>query len=244
MNDFRRQTYTIEEKENRLPTNYSVSKNTFKASSPKNDFSNWSVLHENSAMKSSRNIFNSYDTVDAPTKYSNFESELDSSNFLNSHLSDETNPMDIRRSTFSMDFVPEPEENVVLSPLKNVYLSESLEDNSSSSLAENITFNLNSCEENVKFEENVFLTPQKNFNLDSILISPPQNLANVPSSISKSSNYLCSINQSSDNNCSSKSGQKDELFFISPPNKFYKRLQKSPETFIHRTGYELFYFIV
>lgn len=249
MHDLRRQTYTIEEKENRLPIDYSVPKKTFRASSPKNEFSNLNVLHENSVMTNfSRNSFASYDTVDAPTKYSNFESELDLSNLLSSNLSGEMNPMLlssnlsgemnpmlIRRSTFSMDFKAAPEEQVTFSPPQNDVFSDSLEEESP--VRENVTFDLKSG--NQHSEGDVFLTPRKNFSLESLLMSPPQTLDAVSSIVSKSTNCLSSIGESFGTNYSFKSCQKDELLFISPPNKSYKLSRKSPERFVHRTGWKL-----
>lgn len=255
-NAIRRQTYTINGKENLIPDDVHIMKSSMQSSSPifPKDMSSLNVLNENSVISNfSIQSFPSYDSVDAPMKYFNFKSELE----LSVNISEELNPINHhRRSTVLPSMKMEDDVNLSL-PDKN-YLLDFCRTSSSptqkeeflsgtdvstpvrgsdflSNLTDEISLELNV--ENVTFsvknvQEDVFLTPQKNF-LDEFIFSPSNKLRNSSPFISKSTDCLADKKDSS-----FQSYKRNDLFFISPPRKsLNKRCKKTPEDpFPHRSG--------
>lgn len=250
----RRQTYTINGKENRVPEDTQVIKASIHSSSPifPKELSSLNLLNENSAMANfSIQSFPSYDSVDGPMKYFNFKSALD----LSADISEELEPIyqqrvstlapteeedinlslpdnpfrNYRTNSFSSDQKNEHLTNPdVSTPVRSNHFSDSLiDENLQDSNIENKTFSVQTFP-----EVNVFLTPQRNFNLDEFL-SPPSKLRNSSPFISKSTDCLATIEGPS-----FQSFKRDDLFFISPPRKsLNKRCKKTPEDpFPHRSG--------
>lgn len=254
--DIRRQTYTINGKENQMPNDTQVIKTSIHSSSPifPKELSSLNVLNENSTMANfSIQSFPSYDSNDGPMKYFNFRSELE----LSADLSEESSSINQRRSTvllpteeedvnlslpdkncslnfltssFSSNRKDEPLTNPDIStPVRSNHFLDSLNDESLLDLkAENKTFSVKSFQ-----EADVFLTPQKNFVLDDLLFSPPLKLRNSSPFISKSTDCLANTEGPS-----FQSFKRNDLFFISPPRKsLTKRCKKTPEDqFPHRSG--------
>lgn len=258
LHSIRRETYTIEEKENQLPNKLYNFKNVFDHNFPvyQKNFNNLNTVIKNSAVTNFPiQSQQPCDNVDAPIKYSNFEFELS----LNANTSSEMNPF-IRRSTLSVYLMNEPQKDINLSTSKfdhafnyknlssefkdeheqkmnlsvpqNYDPCDSLDDyNSAEIKTENVTFDMKN------YEENIFLTPQKCVNLDSLIMSPSSTLTDIPMSVSKSTNYLHTIDKSPESNFCFNTYKTSDLFFISPPRNTFKHFRKSSEElFPHRTG--------
>jgi hypothetical protein len=223
--DLRRETFSIEEKENQLPIPMNHKKPVIKSSSPSSEYPLLSVLNENSLL-TNFSRFSSYDSVDAPIKYSNFESEFNANrhNFVNANLSDE---MDLRRSTFSKDV-----ENHTFEPPKSSFSDSLGEEERSSTPTGNRTFPMN--------DVDIQMTPLKKLDelAESLLLSPHDNRPTY----TKSDSDLSSIEASGFSNFSFKPSSKDGVgvLFISPPGKAMKSNRKSND-FVHRLGIENFF---
>ncbi len=259
--DIRRQTYTIDEKENFIPDNTGGTKNLSRASSPVSgkNIDDLNMFRETST---SSQCFSSSDSVEGIFKYSKFvfdlgsdESKYDERNSLtrrstvacenpeklqNIYTSNE-NALERGKFSYlqSFDEVKETQSEVrdyfrmsgfsrnekENNSLENIcvpnkdYLSDSLE---CISLSEPET-------KNVTFNTDVFLTPHKNWNLDSLIISPVKS-ENSPSPI-------CVDNfDHSKTTLSSRSCKRKDLIFISPPSKSKRSRKHSEDLYPYRTG--------
>lgn len=215
----RRQTYSIEEKENRLPSNTDET-TSFRTSSPKyQNFNMTNYFNENPRL---------FDITEAPSKYSNFESDLCfNSEMSQLHSSDDANAL--RRGTYTLN----SEERV-----KNPFSLTSVDEIDSSIPStvnfydsvykENIRTPSLSNEKSVSFEarttpENVFITPLKGI---KYLLSPTDDVMELPETPMQSTQF--NVTRDLSNDSLSSSGKRNDFIFISPPTKT-KQNKRSPD---------------
>lgn len=212
----RRLTYAVEEKENLLPNDLCLNGSIFRTSSPK---------YQNTTNCSNDNL-HSFDNIDAPTKYSNFESELRlNSDISNLHSSEGTNSC--RRSTYGISVGESVKNPFSLSSVDELDTSFPHND-FSDSLYKNLETPLSN-DGNITFEakctpEHNAFTPLKRL---SGLLSPPTDYPELLQTPRESTNLNITPDVSYD--WSSSSDKKTDVLLISPPTKTNKYNKKSPE---------------
>lgn len=217
--DLRRQTYLVEEKENRQPN---PDNQIFRTSSPK-----WQTTFNTTMNDYFHNTRHS-DNLDIPSKYTNFESELQSKrNSSSFHCSGEVQP---NRDATTIN----SEDNGLFNPF-----SASSVDEVDSSLKNLSDFDLlTNTKGNFTFDKsNVFLTPMKP--MDHLASPQTLSLFNSNELLSRESAYSCE-RKTPDSNFSCESKTNDCLF-ISPPSKSIMNTKKSPDYLMpRRSGYIVF----